>query len=415
MKDLYLKFILVLIGFTSSTLSFSQNQSTDSSSFLVIQKNIDESTSGVIDFNLKYKTYIIESHPDNAFEWDINMYFTKIDSSKINFYLNVTKDSSNYEYAYFGDTILLLNKSKNIYQKKYTTEIMDGYVPFIINVLKTDYADFLTYDSVMLRDTTFVHNKRQGIIGEATTKENSIIQNLNLEVIVNQTIKTVISNKQLISFFKETILHQGESFFYKDILNYAINTFSTHKDKKQYNDIEKFIENQYNKLDNTITPNIKLEPEEEPIKSEPIKVEVPEHAHDWKLPLINGDTLNSKNINAKILVLDFYYMSCAPCIMAINDLVRLDSLYNNNDVQFIGANVYDKDTDKIKAFIKDKRIEYPNVINANILANRYGFIGYPQLLFINTKTNKIFHYSDGYTLNGYEHYKTIIDKELNVN
>ncbi|NLA25221.1 MAG: TlpA family protein disulfide reductase, partial [Bacteroidales bacterium] len=117
----------------------------------------------------------------------------------------------------------------------------------------------------------------------------------------------------------------------------------------------------------------------------------------------------SNTINSKIIVLDFYYTSCGPCILDIRNLVKLDSLFNDSDVCFIGINVADNDISRMQKFLIDRKIKYKNVYEGNDLANKYGFRGFPQILFIDSETNEILHHSTGCRSDGFEYYKNLLE------
>jgi thiol-disulfide isomerase/thioredoxin len=109
-----------------------------------------------------------------------------------------------------------------------------------------------------------------------------------------------------------------------------------------------------------------------------------------------------------IVLLDFFYTSCGPCIAAIPHLKEIDSLYKNKGVALMGVNPMKDDYPKLERFVKYHNIDYPILLVENDVASEYfGIFAYPTLLII--KNNQVVFIQEGYS----KDLKTILTKELN--
>jgi thiol-disulfide isomerase/thioredoxin len=110
-----------------------------------------------------------------------------------------------------------------------------------------------------------------------------------------------------------------------------------------------------------------------------------DEAVPFKLRDING---NQHEINAqktKLIMLDFWYLACAPCLKAIPEIVSLRSEYGEDKIEIYGINSYDS-TDKrvaeIKRFVKEYNINYPLLIADNLLVSQYKVNVWPTIYLI---------------------------------
>ncbi|MDY0315559.1 MAG: TlpA disulfide reductase family protein, partial [Bacteroidales bacterium] len=289
--------------------------------------------------------------------------------------------------------------------KRHTTEPFKGNIRHVFTeLLDINYLTlFLDYDKVEISDSISTNNQNKIIIGKASSYleyKNKMDAYYSYEIAINQY------NLELIRCFGDVIVYMENDFLHKSSKEFLIEKIELYNYKNQ--SIEEKIISKYLLLDSIIIQN----PQPQTISSLDTIIEIPKYAHDWALPLVGGDTLNSNSINSKIIVLDFYYMSCAPCVLAIRDLVKLDTLFNDTDVSFIGINTIDKDLDRLKQFLVERKINYKNVYGGIDLASKYGFNSFPQILFIDSQTNEIIYHSSGYRSDGYEYYKTLLEKLL---
>ncbi len=390
--------MLIFLLFYICNASYSQELNNDTIKFFKVQKQFEKFNSATINYRLNYVTTNFELH------WDVESYFLK-NNDEVFFYIKQIEDPFISEYVYYRDTLLIFAQDSNriTYDKKHTNKPFRGNIRRVFTFLFNEHVltSFLSYDEVTIYDSVLITSQVNAIIGVASTSVNDNERDgyYKSKIILNK------NNNSLVSCLTEVEVYNNDIFFHKASQEYIINEISLHRRKKRY--IKDIIKTKYFELDSIITPNVLAK--NDTLKKENSNVELPKYAYEWSMPLINGDTLRAKDINSKILVIDFYYMSCAPCILAINDMVKLDSIYNENDVSFVGANVFDNDVVKIDKFLGERNVEYTNVMKAKDLAEKYGFYSFPQIIFINTKTNEILYHFSGYHSGEFEHFKQILD------
>lgn len=79
---------------------------------------------------------------------------------------------------------------------------------------------------------------------------------------------------------------------------------------------------------------------------------------DFELRLHDGTTVNLKDLKGKVLLLDFWYRGCAPCLQAIPDLIALQEEFKG-DLVIIGINPYDMQED-VADYLAYKKMNYPS-------------------------------------------------------
>ncbi|SJN42341.1 Thiol:disulfide oxidoreductase related to ResA [Microbacterium esteraromaticum] len=77
----------------------------------------------------------------------------------------------------------------------------------------------------------------------------------------------------------------------------------------------------------------------------------------------NGDSFSSDEIRGDVAVVNFWYAGCGPCRLEAPDLEATWQKHQQDDVHFIGVNIYDQ-ADTAKAFDKTYGITYPSLIDA---------------------------------------------------
>ncbi|WIB76516.1 TlpA disulfide reductase family protein [Curtobacterium sp. MCPF17_002] len=86
-------------------------------------------------------------------------------------------------------------------------------------------------------------------------------------------------------------------------------------------------------------------------------------AVDFSAKDTDGDTVSSKALKGKVVVLNFWYAGCPPCRAEAKYLNQVHDEYAAKDVQFIGVNVRDEAA-TAAAFERTFGIDYPTVLDA---------------------------------------------------
>ena len=131
----------------------------------------------------------------------------------------------------------------------------------------------------------------------------------------------------------------------------------------------------------SIPENIVLkdyEPYEEP---EPLPEGSP--APEWSLPTLTGDTIRLVDLKGKVVLLDFFYKSCAPCCAAMPILQSLHEKYKDKGFVMIGIDpIDDPEKDEMADFLAKRGITYTILFSERELSDTYRVSGYPTLYFL---------------------------------
>ena len=110
----------------------------------------------------------------------------------------------------------------------------------------------------------------------------------------------------------------------------------------------------------------------------------------WIAETFDGQTLDSKDLLGKVVVLNFWYAGCAPCRAETPELANLATEYAAKNVVVVGVNVRDS-AETALAFARTHQLTYPSVIDINtgVVVQAYTGVvspsAVPTTLVINTK------------------------------
>ena len=105
-------------------------------------------------------------------------------------------------------------------------------------------------------------------------------------------------------------------------------------------------------------------------------------APDFTLPSTDGKEFKLSDHRGKIVILDFWYRSCYPCIKALPQLQQFSTEHSPDEILLVGMNPFDS-KEKIIDFLDKRGVTYTSVYNAKEIAKEYKVTGYPHLFVIN--------------------------------
>ena len=106
-------------------------------------------------------------------------------------------------------------------------------------------------------------------------------------------------------------------------------------------------------------------------------------APDWSLPTLAGDTVRLADLKGKVVLLDFFYKSCAPCCAAMPVLQGLYDKYKDKGFVMIGIDPIDDPVkDEMADFLAKRGITYTILFAERELSSTYRILGYPTLFFL---------------------------------
>ncbi|MFL5811823.1 MAG: TlpA family protein disulfide reductase [Flavisolibacter sp.] len=112
--------------------------------------------------------------------------------------------------------------------------------------------------------------------------------------------------------------------------------------------------------------------------------------HGFKTTDINGKKIDLKNLEGKIIVLNFWFINCAPCRSEIPELNKLvDSFVTNEKVIFLAV-ALDAKPD-LNSFLKRTPFNYDIIDNGRFITEQYGIKSFPTHVIIDTEKKVYFH------------------------
>jgi thiol-disulfide isomerase/thioredoxin len=118
-------------------------------------------------------------------------------------------------------------------------------------------------------------------------------------------------------------------------------------------------------------------------------------APDWELLSLTDEKISLKSLQGELVLIDFFYKSCYPCMQALPALQALSEKYKSKGLRVIGIDPYDKKEDDIAAFLSKRGVSYTVLLGGSDAAKDYHVSGYPTMYLID-KTGKIIFIQEGY-------------------
>jgi len=85
---------------------------------------------------------------------------------------------------------------------------------------------------------------------------------------------------------------------------------------------------------------------------------------DFAGTLDNGSPVSSADFNGKVLVVNFWYATCGPCIIEAPRLEQAYQSFQGQDVAFLGINTYDQAPTAL-SFARDNGVSYSSALAVN--------------------------------------------------
>lgn len=108
---------------------------------------------------------------------------------------------------------------------------------------------------------------------------------------------------------------------------------------------------------------------------------------------LSGEKVELNNLKGKIVVLNFWFIKCYPCVEEIPELNKIVSKYSNEDVEFI-AITFDKQ-DELKNFLNTHKFNYRIVSDGSVI-KKYQVNTFPMHIVIDRKGEIIFKKTGAY-------------------
>lgn len=129
-------------------------------------------------------------------------------------------------------------------------------------------------------------------------------------------------------------------------------------------------------------------------------------ATDFSLENIKGKKYTLSELSGKVVVLNFWFIACQPCIMEMPDLNELVTEFKDKEVVFIAIALNTKK--ELKKFLRKTKFNYSIIEDGQVMANSYHVKGYPTNIILD-KSGVIQFVSTGVGPNN----KTNLQREIN--
>ncbi|MEL7121302.1 MAG: TlpA disulfide reductase family protein [Bacteroidota bacterium] len=119
-------------------------------------------------------------------------------------------------------------------------------------------------------------------------------------------------------------------------------------------------------------------------------------AQEFELVDINGNIISSKSTKGKVVVLNFWYVGCKPCLKEIPELNTVYKKYVENPDVIFASITYDN-LERVKKKLSKYNIEYPIVVDGNEACQSFRVNGFPTNIVIDRKGNYYFRFTGGFS------------------
>ena len=131
------------------------------------------------------------------------------------------------------------------------------------------------------------------------------------------------------------------------------------------------------------------------------------HIENLDLTDIFGNKFTLENLSGKIIVLNFWFTKCAPCIKEMPYLEDLKEKYNDKSIAFFAV-TYDKKS-VVDEFLKKIKFDLTVIPNDRKTINQFGIQFYPTNLVIDSN-GKVVYINEFFGGNGIKEIDKILNK-----
>lgn len=97
---------------------------------------------------------------------------------------------------------------------------------------------------------------------------------------------------------------------------------------------------------------------------------------------IDGERISTASLAKMVLLVDFWQTTCVGCVGATPKLNRLFEKYADRGFLVIGVNREPGEEPRVRAFVAERSIQYPVVIDPGFVSEMYGIYATPTVVLI---------------------------------
>lgn len=336
---------------------------------------------GSEEFNERYFDVYAKRNSSNKgynFDWEIVEY----------------KEGAEQRYLFVGEDFLYINKKHKVI----------GYRHNVKHLLIGDYFEAMRwhtlFDEVLYNFDTLYKDRKIEILSESENekfrqikielneaedrylflnsinlfpeKVRNVVREKKLDLI--QITETNLSNIKFNAVFSDTVL--SPQYYLKQ--DYKLTHSGNEVEEEDTKPIQKFTTDQIDFLFQTT------------------------------LVSSTGDSISLDKIEADLLLIDFWFMSCVPCLKSIPHLQELSDKYKSKGFKVVGINCHDiANKESVVKKLKKKGISYSNFFADKSILKQLDINAFPTFIIVD-KNQKVIYTEGGIGKN----FESIIEEKL---
>jgi thiol-disulfide isomerase/thioredoxin len=123
---------------------------------------------------------------------------------------------------------------------------------------------------------------------------------------------------------------------------------------------------------------------------------------------LNNQSINTDELKGKVVVLNFWFIGCPPCMAEIPKLNDLKEKFKTNDTIVFVAVTADTES-SVRKFLAHQKFDYNMVTDAKPTLDSFAFSGYPKNIVID-KNGKIVYWRS--LIHAWDKFESVIRAEL---
>ncbi len=116
---------------------------------------------------------------------------------------------------------------------------------------------------------------------------------------------------------------------------------------------------------------------------------VGKYAQPFNVTDISGNKYSLEELKGKIIVMNFWFVECKPCVMEIPDLNKLVEQYKGEEIVFLGFAT--NNIPKLNSFLSKKEFKYNIIPESRDVSNSYEINSYPTHIIIDQNSKIVFY------------------------
>lgn len=355
-----------------------------------------------------------ENQKSLSYEIDYKIkYFSEIgDTTKVSAKIDLIRQSND---SIFGGYVWIKSDSIERYYNTQNTYFIDHRNQSITKYQKEDYF-VITGNTLGEAMNVYFLKPERLVYGASDTTINIIIKDENLNGNKHWKLAYQYEDDGVIKNTRKNIWIRKENMFIS-----KVNFSSDLQGENQYNqwDLSGISYNNVSVDDlelrfDAIRQKYDLEDYKQRTKEELSLL-----ANGTKMPELKGiqyfdrAKVSLSDYQGKLVLLDFWYMDCFPCIKSIPHLNELYNKYKEKGLVVVGANPYDGKEQNLKRmpnFLSNNTIDYPIMFIDEKNSKEFKIQVYPSFYLVD-KQGKVIHSEMGFS----EERTNIIDSLIQIN